>query len=528
MLVHLGLLIFPVHVICGHVPQHRGVAPELRSRYTPSSSSPPTWQCLDDTHVIPWAAVNDDYCDCPDGSDEPGTSACPEASFYCINEGHIGSRIPSSRVDDGLCEPECCDGSDEPSGVCPNICKEVGKAYAQKMEAERKLRKKGAKIRSTYIAFAQKEKKRLEDSIALLEKEVPVQEKEVEQLKNVMDRSESLSATSLEVKKQSPLYQSLLVHHNALKSLRKAHLKHLEKEKQLEDILDALKGGYNPNYQDMAVLEAVRGWEALSGDKNEESAESTDSPELEEGEWTEDQLKYQLEGVINEDHVALLLGHDSYINKESTSMLWDLSLYLPESLTPQYNWLCNAVVEWLRTFGVIRGPGVTTNTDGTSQARAAYNEAESKFNAAKDNLRDEQDELAELFDPQGFGIQGEWKKLQGLCLSKDTGEYTYEVCLFGAATQKSGAHHNLGSFSSWSTDPNIEPGEPRYYEIQHYTGGAQCWNGPQRSVTLHLSCGTENQILTIEEPEKCEYHLTATTPALCLPLEAVGNTREEL
>jgi protein kinase C substrate 80K-H len=73
MLVYLGLLLFPVHVICGRVPQTRGVAPELRARYAPSASTPSTWRCLDDSHVIPWTAVNDDYCDCPDGSDEPGT-----------------------------------------------------------------------------------------------------------------------------------------------------------------------------------------------------------------------------------------------------------------------------------------------------------------------------------------------------------------------------------------------------------------------------------------------------------------------
>jgi protein kinase C substrate 80K-H len=165
------LSLFPTFVFAAGLPQTRGVHPSFLSQYKPKGT---TWTCLDGTKTIPWSAVNDDYCDCIDGSDEPGTffsavvftkflqaspgtSACSGNTFYCENEGHVGASIPSSRVNDGLCgplfalrypsstdaslEPACCDGSDEPAGVCENTCAAVGELYRQKQEAARKLQK---------------------------------------------------------------------------------------------------------------------------------------------------------------------------------------------------------------------------------------------------------------------------------------------------------------------------------------------------------------------------------------------------
>ena len=105
----------------------------------------PLFTCLDGSKTIPFAYVNDEFCDClGDGSDEPGklrylprvnftprrsgalhcvthklntfascgaligTAACPAGRFWCHNKGHKGAFVPSSRVNDGICGGFCC------------------------------------------------------------------------------------------------------------------------------------------------------------------------------------------------------------------------------------------------------------------------------------------------------------------------------------------------------------------------------------------------------------------------------------
>ncbi|KAF5481381.1 hypothetical protein F2P56_002038 [Juglans regia] len=83
---------------------------------------PEVIKCKDGSKSFTRDRVNDDFCDCLDGTDEPGTSACPAGKFYCRNVGSIPRFIFSSRVNDRFCD--CCDGSDEYDGSinCPNTC----------------------------------------------------------------------------------------------------------------------------------------------------------------------------------------------------------------------------------------------------------------------------------------------------------------------------------------------------------------------------------------------------------------------
>lgn len=73
------------------------------------------FKCLKSEQTIPYSQLNDDYCDCDDGSDEPSTGACPNSIFYCdfqyFKKPVNLNMVPSGKVNDGICD--CCDGSDE-------------------------------------------------------------------------------------------------------------------------------------------------------------------------------------------------------------------------------------------------------------------------------------------------------------------------------------------------------------------------------------------------------------------------------
>uniref|UniRef100_K3X1Z1 Glucosidase 2 subunit beta n=1 Tax=Globisporangium ultimum (strain ATCC 200006 / CBS 805.95 / DAOM BR144) TaxID=431595 RepID=K3X1Z1_GLOUD len=101
-------------------PIVHGVAPEEQQQYA-------ALECVvsGKRQALNPTRVNDDYCDCDDGADEPGTSACSHllsSVFYCGNDGYFPKKIPTSRVNDGICD--CCDGTDEfhDANLCANTC----------------------------------------------------------------------------------------------------------------------------------------------------------------------------------------------------------------------------------------------------------------------------------------------------------------------------------------------------------------------------------------------------------------------
>lgn len=117
--------------------------------------------CDKGSKVLSSKDINDDFCDCFDGSDEPGTSACSSGNFYCTNKGFRSMKIPSSNVNDGICD--CCDGSDEKN--CPNICDAELIAERKKMDRLLAAFRSGSQIRESYISKVKNEKEIIAESL---------------------------------------------------------------------------------------------------------------------------------------------------------------------------------------------------------------------------------------------------------------------------------------------------------------------------------------------------------------------------
>lgn len=279
-------------------PHHQKLllTPNIVAKYYKSSDS---FTCISNPsiHLSP-SQINDDFCDCPDGSDEPGTSACSHLShlspssigstyhpgtntalalpgFYCKNKGHQPSYISFLSVNDGVCDYDlCCDGSDEWAKVggvkCDDKCKEIGKEWRKQDEQRQKSLSTAATRRKELVAEADKLRQEVQDRIQTLETQIQGAELKVKGLEDGLadlERQEKLKVVKKPSKggKLSMLSQLAKDRveelRNSLVEVRDQRDIGRGRVAELEGILSTFKEEYNPNFNDEGVKRAVRSWE---------------------------------------------------------------------------------------------------------------------------------------------------------------------------------------------------------------------------------------------------------------------------
>ena len=279
------------------------VADSVSSLVTKFYQGGETFACIDNPSIkIKSSQINDNSCDCPDGSDEPGTAACshldslsPEQplpgsvtgstktanalpGFWCVNEGHIGSYIPFSYVNDGICDYDlCCDGSEEFSNVggvkCENRCAAIGKEYRQAEEKKKQSKERSAKKRRTMVKEAKELRRRVDAQIVSLTEEIKNLEAKKDEFQRKLEEVEA-SERGKVVKTEGEggkLGILLGLAKSRVRELRDALDKVLDqrddaqdKVEELENILRKFGEEYNPNFNDEGVKAAVKSWEDYS------------------------------------------------------------------------------------------------------------------------------------------------------------------------------------------------------------------------------------------------------------------------
>ena len=119
--------------------------------------------------------------------------------------------------------------------------------------------------------------------------------------------------------------------------------------------------------------------------------------------------------------------------------VFDLEAYLPDSIIPAYEDFKASLLNLLQKVGLSRGsessggklPSIflinltrshLRHTADSSKAWQVYYDAKNELDRMVKDKETKENDIKEIFNINGFGKDGEWKKLDGHCMELDTGE----------------------------------------------------------------------------------------------------------
>ncbi|XP_050524060.1 glucosidase 2 subunit beta [Daktulosphaira vitifoliae] len=483
-----------------NVVRPRGIAFERASLYIPDKD----FACLDGSFVIPFSFVNDDYCDCPDASDEPGTSACPNGTFHCTNAGHRSLTIPSSRVNDGICD--CCDGSDEWGTTknispCINTCEELGRAAREEAERVQQMIVAGNEIREQFILKAKEQKTE--------------KQKRISELMNQKIEAESIKNETMVVKeKAEELEKSVLEKYRIIADEKRKQQEELQKVKDQNEAYEAFHD-IDTNKNNIIEENEIEGYSTF--DQNKDGMVSEDEKDYFMETKKEMNLdEFMLNGWSRLKQLLLTENVETETTEDTIEKDGDGQFEEIEQSDDHPD----DDIEHLDSADAVDESQYDEETqlivEEAKRARESFEEADRKF-------RDIERKISHLHDSlsKDYGIDDEYATLDGECYELSDHEYVYKLCLFDQITQRSkngGSEIRLGTWNSWI-------GEPKYRTML-YDRGQSCWNGPPRSTHVRLSCGLEAALISASEPNRCEYVMDFIVPAACVQFNEKTSTSE--
>ncbi|CAF0901189.1 unnamed protein product [Adineta ricciae] len=481
----------------------RGVQTSLLSMYVPSKP----FTCLDGSMTIPYEFVNDDYCDCRDGSDEPGTSACPNGRFFCENKGYVGTLIPSHFVGDGICD--CCDGSDEyeTNVVCNNTCFELAQRNQAEREAKRALHEAGVAKKKEIIAHSiaikserQKRLKELENEVQVAEKlkhQAEAPEKEAkDKYQKLWEEQRAKHEAIVRNREIREMFADLDTNGDSLVSIDELQ-KHTELDLDTENEFTAeevrtILGADSVNLNDFntTVFDQISNSYKKLPEPPRSTPEPTPLPEPSQDSFATPSPP--LETSHDEQNTPPPPPPHHHENSEHPSSIptsLEHEKHIHDDTPPEYD-------------------------DETKRLIQIADHARNEFNAIEGKILNIKQQIEDLKKQSGVdtGPQGEYSAFIDQCYDYEEREYTYRVCMFKDARQipkGGGSEVTIGYWDSWSG-----PAENKYLRMK-YANGATCWNGPPRSLTVTFRCGIEHKPVDVREPSRCEYAMIFETPSAC-------------
>uniref|UniRef100_A0A672H269 Glucosidase 2 subunit beta n=1 Tax=Salarias fasciatus TaxID=181472 RepID=A0A672H269_SALFA len=437
--------------------------------------------CLDGSRTIPFDRVNDDYCDCQDGSDEPGTAACPNGSFHCTNAGFRPGFIPSSRINDGICD--CCDATDEynSGAACQNTCRELGRKERESLQKMAEIAKEGFLLKQQLIHEAKTGIEEKQTKLAEVQSSKKDLETKVEALRTVKETMEQPEKEAKERHLKAWEEQKAEIR----KEKDKARM--VEVFIELDDDADGL----------VSVAELM----------------------------SHSELDPDSDGTFSDVEAQGLLGGVDKVDTAAFESVWNniKDKYVLESNpdTPVP----------LETPPEEREPVPDNDSDQYAEDEVPEEDEEDE-EEDEDDDSDDGDYKASLssfsiklllddlilvcrnlekeisFD---FGPSAEFAYLYSQCYELSTSEYVfifkYIYCIFFFTWQCSVIA--CRTWGKWAGP------EDDVHSVMKYEHGTGCWQGPNRSTTVKLTCGKETVVTSTSEPSRCEYLMEFTTPAIC-------------